>query len=67
MKENEKTISFLGKFDEELWTKFKDKLYPYKYSLKNVIGDFIKIFVGDIEEANPMVVDELRKQLGKEG
>lgn len=67
MKENEKTVSFLAKFDEELWRKFKDKLYPFKYSLKNVIGDFIKIFVGEIEEANPDVVDELRKQLEKEG
>ena len=67
MKEDEKTISFLGKFDERLWKKFKEKLYPYDYSLKNVIGDFIKVFVGEIEQANSDVVDELRKQLEKEG
>jgi len=66
LKENEETISFLAKFDKRLWKKFKAKLYPFEYSLKNVIGDFIKIFVGEIEEANPKVVDELRKQLEKE-
>jgi len=66
-KRNERTVSFLGKFDEELWTKFKNKLYPYGYSLKDVVEDLIKVFVGESDKANPEVLKELQKEIEKIG
>lgn len=57
-------VNFLAQFDKELWTKFQDKLSPYGESIKGVVTDLIKIFVGDLETVNEKVLEDLKKILG---
>ena len=62
MKEKD-TTRFLAEFDNELWGKFKEKVNPFGYSLKDLVRDLIKIFVGDLEGINPEPIEEIRKVL----
>jgi len=63
---DEETVNFLAKFDKELWDEFKNKLYPYGYSLKDVVRDLIKIFIGKGNEVDKRILEEVRKQIMEE-
>jgi len=60
------TINFLAEFDRELWNKFKDKHTPYGDTLKGIVRDLIKVFLGDLEGVNEELKRELRMVLANE-
>jgi len=62
LKEKE-TTRFLAEFDNELWSKFREKMSPFGSFQKDIVRDLIKIFVGDLEEVNPKLIEELRNIL----
>lgn len=63
MKEKD-TTRFLAEFDNKLWGRFQAKLNPFDSTQKDLVRDLIKIFVGDLEEVNPELIEEIKKVLG---
>jgi len=57
------TVNFLAEFDKELWSNFKDKMYPFGYSIKDLVRDLIKIFIGDLDGVKKELIEEIRKNI----
>jgi len=57
------TVNFLTDFEKDLWNKVKRKLNPFDTTLKDLVRDLIRVFVGDLDEVNPQLVKELKRIL----